>query len=65
MRKDSGINKVEDLKGKVVGTNAGGSAIDVAMRAMLKKHGLEANRDYTMLEGAAADNAGGFIGQKG
>ena len=50
VRKDSGINKVEDLKGKVVGTNAGGSAVDVAMRAMLKKHGLEANRDYTMLE---------------
>ena len=38
------------IKGKVVGTNAGGSAVDVAMRAMLKKHGLEANRDYTMLE---------------
>lgn len=50
VRKDSGIDKVEDLKGKVVGTNAGGSAVDVAMRAMLKKHGLEANRDYTMLE---------------
>ena len=50
VRKDSGINKVEDLKGKVVGTNAGGSAVDVAMRAMLKKHGLEANRDYTLLE---------------
>ena len=41
VRKDSGIDKVEDLKGKVVGTNAGGSAVDVAMRAMLKKHGLE------------------------
>ncbi len=51
VRKDSGINKVEDLKGKVIGTNGGGSAIDVAQRAMLKKHGLEANRDYTLLEG--------------
>ena len=51
MRKDSGINKVEDLKGKVVGTNGGGSAVDVAGRAMLKKHGLEDKRDYTIVEG--------------
>ena len=51
VRKDSGINKVEDLKGKIVGTNGGGSAVDVAVRAMLKKHGLEDKRDYTMLEG--------------
>jgi sulfonate transport system substrate-binding protein len=50
VRKDSGIKKVEDLKGKVVGTNGGGSAVDVAIRAMLKKHGLEEKRDYTMLE---------------
>ena len=51
VRKESCINKVEDLKGKVVGTNAGGSAVDVAIRAMLRKHGLEPNRDYTFLEG--------------
>jgi ABC-type nitrate/sulfonate/bicarbonate transport system substrate-binding protein len=51
VRKDSGIDKVEDLKGKVVGTNGGGSAVDVAIRAMLHKHGLEPNRDYTLLEG--------------
>ncbi len=51
VRKDSGIEKVEDLKGKVIGTNGGGSAVDVAIRAMLKKHGLEEKRDYTMLEG--------------
>jgi sulfonate transport system substrate-binding protein len=51
VRKDSGINKVEDLKGKVIGTNGGGSAIDVAIRAMLKKHGLEDKRDYSMVEG--------------
>ncbi len=24
--------------------------VDVAMRAMLRKHGLEANRDYTIIE---------------
>ncbi len=47
----SGINKVEDLKGKVVGTNAAGSAVDIASRAMLRKHGLEDKRDYTIVEG--------------
>ena len=39
VRKDSGINKVEDLKGKVIGTNGGGSAIAVAIRAMLQSMG--------------------------
>lgn len=51
VRKDSGINKITDIKGKIVGTNGGGSAVDVALRAGLKKHGLEEKRDYTMLEG--------------
>jgi ABC-type nitrate/sulfonate/bicarbonate transport system substrate-binding protein len=47
---DGPIKKVEDLKGKVVATNAAGAGVDVAMRAMLRKHGLEANRDYTIIE---------------
>jgi NitT/TauT family transport system substrate-binding protein len=47
---DGPIQKVEDLKGKVIGTNAAGSGVDVALRAMLRKHGLEANRDYTIVE---------------
>jgi len=48
--KDGPIHKIEDLKGKVVATNAEGSAVDVAMKAMLHKHGLEPNRDYTVVE---------------
>src|SRR5580693_10418097 len=48
--KDGPIHRVEDLKGKVVATNAEGSAVDVAMKAMLHKHGLEPNRDYTVVE---------------
>jgi ABC-type nitrate/sulfonate/bicarbonate transport system substrate-binding protein len=48
--KDGPIQKVEDLKGRVVATNAAGSAVDVAMKAMLHKHGLEPNRDYTVVE---------------
>jgi sulfonate transport system substrate-binding protein len=47
---DGPIQKIEDLKGKVLATNAMGSGVDVAMRAMLRKHGLEANRDYTIVE---------------
>ncbi len=47
---DGPIHKVEDLKGRIVAINAAGSAVDVAMRAMLRKHGLEANRDYTIIE---------------
>jgi NitT/TauT family transport system substrate-binding protein len=48
--KDSGINKIEDLKGKVLATNSVGSGIDIAMKAALKKHGLIDKRDYTVIE---------------
>jgi NitT/TauT family transport system substrate-binding protein len=47
---DGPIKKVEDLKGKVLATNALGSAVDIAMRAMLRKHGLEDKRDFTTIE---------------
>jgi ABC-type nitrate/sulfonate/bicarbonate transport system substrate-binding protein len=47
---DGPIKKPEDLKGKVTGTNAAGSAVDVATRAMLRKFGLEDKRDYTVVE---------------
>jgi NitT/TauT family transport system substrate-binding protein len=50
VRKDAGINKIEDLKGKVIATNAAGSGIDIAMKAMLRKHGLDDKRDYTTIE---------------
>jgi len=47
---DGPIKKIEDLKGKVVAINAGGSAVDVAIRTMLRRHGLEEKRDYVMVE---------------
>jgi len=50
VRKDSPIRTIEDLKGKVLATNASGSVVDIAMRYVLKKHGLEDKRDYTALE---------------
>jgi sulfonate transport system substrate-binding protein len=49
---DSPIKKIEDLKGKVVTSNAAGSAVDIALRSMLRKHGLEDKRDYTLIESA-------------
>jgi sulfonate transport system substrate-binding protein len=52
VRKDSGINKIEDLKGKVVATIAIGSAADLLTRYTLRTHGLELNKDYTYLETA-------------
>jgi ABC-type nitrate/sulfonate/bicarbonate transport system substrate-binding protein len=47
---DGPIKKIEDLKGKVVATVAAGAAVDVAMRTMLRRHGLEDRRDYAMVE---------------
>ncbi len=49
------VKKVEDLKGKVVATVGAGSAVDIALRAMLRKHGLEEKRDYTMVEAGFAN----------
>ena len=48
--KDSPIDKVEDLKGKVIAVNAIGAGTDIFMRVMLRKHGLEYPRDYTIIE---------------
>src|SRR3569832_1037234 len=50
VRKDSGINKIEALKGKVIAINAIGSGVDVAMHTALKKHGLVDKKDYTVIE---------------
>jgi len=44
--KDGPIKTIEDLKGKIVSGFVSGSAVDMPMRAMLRKHKLEENRDY-------------------
>jgi len=61
--KDSPIKTVADLKGQVIATNAAGSAVDIAMRAMLRKNGLEEKRDYTMVE-ASFPTMGAMLTQK-
>jgi NitT/TauT family transport system substrate-binding protein len=52
VRTDSPIRTIEDLKGKVLATNAIGAAVDIAMRAMLLKHGLGDKNSTTIVEGA-------------
>ena len=49
VRSDSPIRKVEDLRGKVVATNAIGSFGDSAMRINLRAHGLRDN-DFTTVQ---------------
>ncbi|MGH7093814.1 MAG: ABC transporter substrate-binding protein [Stellaceae bacterium] len=49
VRDDSPIKTVDDLKGKVLATNEVGSAVDIAMLAMLAKHHLN-QHDYTIIE---------------
>ena len=50
VRKDSGIKKVEDLKGKIIGVNARGATIDAAAQTMLLRHGLHDGKDYQIVE---------------
>ncbi|HEV2573986.1 MAG TPA: ABC transporter substrate-binding protein [Beijerinckiaceae bacterium] len=48
--KDGPIQTVKDLKGKSVASVGAGSAVDIALRAMLRKNGLEDKRDYNVVE---------------
>ncbi len=48
--KDSPIQKITDLKGKKVAINAFGAAVDLALRVMLKKNGIDPRRDLEIVE---------------
>ncbi len=49
VRNDGGIQSIEDLKGKIVGSNGIGSATDMGSRLMLRRHGLEDRKDYSVV----------------
>lgn len=49
--KDSSIKTVEDLKGKVLASNALGGGLDIGIRAMLRKNHLDDKHDVTIIEG--------------
>jgi ABC-type nitrate/sulfonate/bicarbonate transport system substrate-binding protein len=51
VRADSGIAKFADLKGKVFGVNAIGGTVEQGVRIMARKHGLNPDRDLTIVEG--------------
>ena len=50
VKADSPIRKIEDLKGKVIGDNSIGGAMDLGMRYMLMTHGLDDKRDVSIVE---------------
>lgn len=50
VRDDAGIGRVEDLKGRVVAINEYGAGLDVGLRVMLRKHGLDPVKDTNIVE---------------
>jgi ABC-type nitrate/sulfonate/bicarbonate transport system substrate-binding protein len=50
--KDGAVQSIKDLKGKVVATNVAGSAVDIIMRAALRKNGLDDKKDVNTIETA-------------
>jgi len=50
VRTDGGISKFADLKGKTFGVNAIGGTLDMGVRIMARKAGLDPERDITVVE---------------
>jgi NitT/TauT family transport system substrate-binding protein len=63
VRNDSGIQKVEDLKGKVLATNGYGSGTDIPLRIMLAKHGINDKKDVNIIE-APIPTMGAMLNEK-
>ena len=55
--KDSPIKTTQDLKGKIIGVNAFGSAVDLAMRVKLTKDGIDPKKDVQVVEVAFPNQA--------
>ena len=64
VHKDSAIRTIQDLKGKVLATNANGSAVDIVMRAMLRKNGVDDRKDVTVVEAAFPNMAAMLLEKK-
>jgi len=62
--KDGPVRTIEDVKGKVAAVNVIGGAVDIGFRAMLRKHGLEEKRDYTLIESAFPNMKAVLFGHK-
>jgi sulfonate transport system substrate-binding protein len=48
--KDGPVQTIDDLKGKVLADSQVGSAGDIALRAMLRKHHIDDRKDATIIE---------------
>lgn len=57
------IRSVADLRGKKIGINAYGSAVDLALRVELKKNGIDPKRDAQIVE-IAFPNIGAALREK-
>ena len=54
VNKDSPIKGVDDLKGRVIATNAIGGAADIAVRGFMRQRHLEEKTAYRLIEGGFA-----------
>ena len=63
--KDGPVKSVKDLKGKVLATNAAGSAVDIIMRAMLRKNGIDDKKDVNVVEAAFPNMKSMLLEQEG
>ena len=57
VRGDSPIKTTQDLRGKIIGVNAYGSAVDLAMRVKLTKDGIDPKKDVQVVEVAFPNQA--------
>ena len=53
--KESSIQTVEDLRGKVIATNGFGGQTDLAIKRMILKYDMQPNRDFTEIEAEMAN----------
>ena len=52
VRKDGPVKTIDDLKGRIIATVGAGAALDIPVRAIMRRHKMEEPRDYTMVEAA-------------
>jgi NitT/TauT family transport system substrate-binding protein len=64
VHKDSAIRTIKDLKGKVLATNVAGSAMDIVMRAMLRKSGVDDRKEVSVVEAAFPNMAAMLMEKK-
>lgn len=61
---DGPIHTVEDLEGKVIGSNSIGGAMDMAFRNFMLAHRLDDRHDYSVVEIGLANEAGALAEHK-